>query len=128
MLLDRFLSSFCCIAMSILLPKICKLIQCLFYGPLSRVSRESFSGKRVIVHPHTSCMSDILVTTKGRFMSDAEQRDIAEALFEPKQSRQEIKDAIKLEEARCAAMVKNLYRLRRLRLSRNQAASTQSEK
>jgi hypothetical protein len=61
-------------------------------------------------------------------MTDAEQRDIAEALFEPKQSRQEIKDAIKLEEARCAAMVKNLYRLRRLRLSRNQAASTQSEK
>jgi hypothetical protein len=58
-------------------------------------------------------------------MSDAEQRDIAEALFEPKQSREEIKDAIKLEEARRAAMVKNLYR--RLRLSRNQA-STQSEK
>jgi hypothetical protein len=28
-------------------------------------------------------------------MSDAEQRDIAEALFEPKQSREEIKDAIK---------------------------------
>jgi len=44
-------------------------------------------------------------------MSDAQQRDIAEALFEPKQSRQEIKDAIKLEEARRAAMVKNLYRL-----------------
>ncbi len=42
-------------------------------------------------------------------MSDAEQRDIAEALFEPKQSREEIKDAIKLEEARRAAMVKNLY-------------------
>jgi hypothetical protein len=41
---------------------------------------------------------------------------------------QEIKDAIKLEEARRAAMVKNLYRLRRLRLSRTQAASTQSEK
>jgi hypothetical protein len=61
-------------------------------------------------------------------MTDAEQRDTAEALFEPKQSRQEIKDAIKLEEARRAAMVKNLYRLRRLRLSRNQAASTQSEK
>ena len=39
-------------------------------------------------------------------MSDAEQRDIAEALFEPKQSREEIKDAIKLEEARRAAMVK----------------------
>jgi hypothetical protein len=54
-------------------------------------------------------------------MSDAERRDIAEALFAPKQSREEI-----LEEARRAAMVKNLYRLRSLRLSRNQA-STQSK-
>jgi hypothetical protein len=33
---------------------------------------------------------------------------------------------IKLEEARRAAMVKNLYRLRSLRLARNQA-STQSK-
>jgi hypothetical protein len=72
-------------------------------------------------------MSDILVTTKGRFMSDAEQRDVAEALFNPKQSREEIKDAIRLEEARRAAMVKNLYRLRSLRLSGNQAI-TQSKK
>jgi len=53
-------------------------------------------------------------------MSDAEKRDIAEARFEPKQGREEIKNAIKLEEARRAAMVKNLYRLRSLRLSRNQ--------
>ena len=60
-------------------------------------------------------------------MSDAEQRDIAEALFEPKQSRDVIKDAIILEEARRAAMVRNLYRLRSLRLSHNQA-STQSKK
>ena len=59
-------------------------------------------------------------------MSDAEHR-IAEALFEPKQSREEIKDAIKLEEARRAAEIKNLYRLRSLRLSRDQA-STQSKK
>ena len=60
-------------------------------------------------------------------MSDAEQRDIAEALFEPKQSREEIKDAIKLEEARRAAAIKNLYRLKSLRLLRNKA-STQSKK
>jgi hypothetical protein len=60
-------------------------------------------------------------------MSDAEQRDTAEALFAPKQSREEIKEAIRLEEARRAAMVKNLYRLRSLRLSRNQA-STESKK
>jgi hypothetical protein len=44
-------------------------------------------------------------------MSDAEHR-IAEALFEPKQSREEIKDAIKLEEVRRAATIKNLYRLK----------------
>ena len=50
-------------------------------------------------------------------MSDAEQR-IAEALFEPKQSREEIKNAIKLEEARRAAAIKNLYRLRSLRSCR----------
>jgi hypothetical protein len=60
-------------------------------------------------------------------MSDAEQRDFAEALFEPNRSREEIKDAIKLEEARRAAMVKNLYRLRRLRLSRNQASTPKRE-
>jgi hypothetical protein len=59
-------------------------------------------------------------------MPKAEQRNVAEALFEPKQSREEIKDAIKLEEARRAALVKNLYRLRSLRLSHNQA-STQSK-
>ena len=60
-------------------------------------------------------------------MPDAEQRHIAEALFEPKQSREEIKNAIKLEEARRAAAIKNLYRLRSLRLSRDEAG-TQSKK
>jgi hypothetical protein len=50
-----------------------------------------------------------------------------ERTLQKKQSREEIKDAIKLEEARRAAMVKNLYRLRSLRLSRNEA-STQSKK
>jgi hypothetical protein len=60
-------------------------------------------------------------------MSDAEQREIAEAMFEPKQSREQIRDAIKLEEARRATMVKNLYRLRALRLSRNQAGSPKRE-
>ena len=70
------------------------------------------------MHPHNNCMSD--GHDEGTAMSDVEQRDIAEALFEPKQSREEIKNAIKIEEARRAAMVKNLYRLRNLRLSRNQ--------
>ena len=71
-------------------------------------------------------MSDILHDERT-LMSDAEQRDIAEALFAPKQSRDEIRNAIKLEEARRAAMVKNLYRLRSLRLSRDQASTTKRE-
>ena len=49
-------------------------------------------------------------------MSEAEQREIAETLFE--RTREEIRDAIKLEEERRAALVKNLYRLRALRLLR----------
>jgi hypothetical protein len=52
-------------------------------------------------------------------MSGAEQREIAETLFERGQTRQEMKDAIKLEEERRAGLVKNLYRLRALRLSRD---------
>ena len=60
-------------------------------------------------------------------MPDPEQRTIAEAVFDIKPTREEIKDAIKLEEARRAAMVKNLYRLRSLRLSHNQD-SAQSKK
>ena len=56
-----------CIATSILLSKDLKVVtNVLFYGLLSRVARELFSGERVVVHPHNSCMSDILVTTKGR--------------------------------------------------------------
>jgi hypothetical protein len=51
----------------------------------------------------------------GDAMSD-EQCQTAETLFE--QTRRETRDAIKLEEERRAALVKNLYRLRALRLSR----------
>jgi hypothetical protein len=46
----------------------------------------------------------------------AKQTQIAETLFE---KREEIKDAMNLEEERRAALVKNLYRLRALRLSRD---------
>jgi len=54
-------------------------------------------------------------------MSETQQREIAETLF-PSQTREEIRDAIKLEEERRAALVKNLYRLRALRLSRDRAS------
>ncbi len=55
-------------------------------------------------------------------MSDTEQREIAEILFEPSQTREEIRDAIKLEEERRATLVRNLYRLRALRLSRGRGS------
>jgi hypothetical protein len=51
-------------------------------------------------------------------MSDTAQREIAQTAFERIQTREEIRDAIKLEEERRAALVKNLYRLRALRLLR----------
>ena len=60
-------------------------------------------------------------------ISDSERRVMAEGLFEKKENRDEIKDAIKLEEARRAAAVKNLYRLRSLRLSRDQAGTPKRE-
>ncbi len=53
-------------------------------------------------------------------MSEVEQREVAETLFGP--TREEIRDAIRLEEERRAALVKNLYRLRALRLSRDMRA------
>jgi hypothetical protein len=55
-------------------------------------------------------------------MSGTEQREIAETLFEPSQAREQIRDAIKLEEERRLALVKNLYRLRDLRLSRDRGS------
>jgi hypothetical protein len=60
-------------------------------------------------------------------ISDSERRVMAESLFDKKENRDEIKDAIKLEEARRAAAVKNLYRLRSLRLSRDQVGTPQRE-
>jgi hypothetical protein len=55
-------------------------------------------------------------------MSDTEQREVAETLFEPSQTREQIRDAIRLEEERRTALVKNLYRLRAPRLSRNRSS------
>lgn len=48
------------------------------------------------------------------------QRDIAESVFERNQRREtEINDALKQEYARREAAVKNMYRLRALRLGRD---------
>jgi hypothetical protein len=60
-------------------------------------------------------------------ISDTERREMAEGLFEQTPSRDGIKNAIKMEEERRAAAVKNLYRLRSLRLSRDQAGTPKRE-
>jgi hypothetical protein len=55
-------------------------------------------------------------------MNDNDPRSVAENVFQVQQSREkEIRDALKLEEERHAAVVKNMHRLRALRLSRKQS-------
>jgi hypothetical protein len=44
-------------------------------------------------------------------MSDTNQREVAEALFEHKRREAEINDALRQEHARREAAVKNIYRL-----------------
>ena len=56
-------------------------------------------------------------------MSDTNQRAVAETVFERNQRREaEINDALKQEAARRAAVVKNMQRLRALRLARDKKA------
>ena len=59
-------------------------------------------------------------------MSETQQREIAETLF-PSQTREEIRNAIKLEEERRAVLIKNLYRLKALRLSRDRGGMQMHE-
>jgi hypothetical protein len=52
-------------------------------------------------------------------MINNDPRAIAETLFEREQRRErEISDALKLEEERHASVIKNMHRLRALRLSK----------
>ena len=54
-------------------------------------------------------------------MLDSKQREIAETIFDRSQRREaEINDALAQEAARHAAVIKNMHRLRALRLSRDQ--------
>jgi hypothetical protein len=56
-------------------------------------------------------------------MTDTDKRAFAETVFEREQRREkEIKDALKLEAQRRDAAVKNMHRLRALRLERDQNA------
>jgi hypothetical protein len=59
-------------------------------------------------------------------MSDTEQRAVAESTFSRNQRREaEINDALSQEAARHAAAVKNMYRLRALRLARDEKSNHQ---
>ena len=54
-------------------------------------------------------------------MADPKHREVAESVFERNQRREaEINEALKQETARRAAVVKNMHRLRALRLSRSE--------
>ena len=56
-------------------------------------------------------------------MTDTDQRAFAETIFERNQRRDaEIDEALKQENARREAAVKNMYRLKTLRLERDQKA------
>jgi hypothetical protein len=56
-------------------------------------------------------------------MTDSDQRAFAETVFERNQRRDaEIDEALKQENARREAAVKNMYRLKTLRLERDQKA------
>ena len=56
-------------------------------------------------------------------MTDSDQRAFAETVFERNQRRDaEINEALKQENVRREAAVKNMYRLRALRLERDQRA------
>jgi hypothetical protein len=52
-------------------------------------------------------------------MANTDQREIAETMFRLDPKRDEINEALKQEHARREAAVKNLYRLRALRLARD---------
>jgi len=61
-------------------------------------------------------------------MSDNEQREIAESIFDRAQRRKkEINEALVQEAARHAAVVKNMLRLKTLRLSRKKNNTGLSE-
>ena len=62
-------------------------------------------------------------------MSDTDQRAVAETAFDRNQRREmEINDALKQERARREAAVKNMYRLRALRLSQDTKSNNSAHK
>jgi len=60
-------------------------------------------------------------------MTNVDQREIAETAFRHKPKRDEISEALKQEYARREAAVKNLYRLRALRLARDRKLDNRAQ-
>jgi hypothetical protein len=60
-------------------------------------------------------------------MPDTKQRELAETVFDRNQRREmEINEALQQEEARRAAVIKNMHRLRQLRLQREEKTKVNS--
>ena len=61
-------------------------------------------------------------------MSDTNQREVVESLFERTQRRdEEINHALKLEAERHEAVIKNVHHLKALRLARDAKSKTNSQ-
>ena len=74
-------------------------------------------GTFVFSLPRTKCMLDILL--RKTFMADPKRREVVESVLNHNQRREaEINDALRQDAARRAAVVKNMRRLRALRLQR----------
>jgi len=79
--------------------------------------------KYLIISPH---ILRVLYKKKGTVMRDAKPRVAAESVFNRSQRREaEISEAIRQEAARHRAVVKNMHRLRALRLARDAKKPTQ---
>jgi hypothetical protein len=60
-------------------------------------------------------------TKEGHFMPDTSQREVTESVFERNQRREaEINNALKQEAARREDVIRNMHRLRALRLARDE--------
>jgi hypothetical protein len=71
--------------------------------------------ENVVLHPH------IDDTQHERFLCPTKRREVAEIVFNRNQRREaEINETLKQEAARRAAVVKNMQRLRALRLARTE--------
>ncbi len=73
--------------------------------------------ENVCLHSH---IDDMLVHTTRALMLDTKQREVAETVLDRNKRREaEINEALKQEAARHEAAIKNMHRLRAVRLARD---------